>query len=164
MVMPRNPDTRQYIEDILTTRICRSHQDIQRELVKYNIHITQASISRTLARMGAVKTHLPDGTIAYRPHKGTVIHRPGTSLNRATIANHLAERIIANGTVLVILGKPDSGRILGTYVDDAALPTVAGTIAGGNTLLVIPFAHKNYSKTCQDIRKIFPQTPFTQNI
>ncbi len=163
MHTPRKPDTRTTLEDILTTRICRSHEDIQRELAKHNIVITQASVSRALARIGAVKTHLPDGTIAYRLHKGTVINRPGTNLNRTTIANHLAERIIANGTVIVILGKPDSGRLLGTYVDDAALPTVAGTIAGGNTLLVIPFSHKNYLKTCQDLQKIFPQTPFTQN-
>lgn len=158
-------DTRQALEEILTTRICRSHTDIQRELAKHNIHITQASVSRALTRIGAVKTHLPDGTIAYRLHKGTVINRAGAGLlNRATIANHLAERIIANGTALVILGKPDSGRILGTYVDDAALPSVAGTIAGGNTLLVIPFAQKHYLKTCTDLQKLFPQTPFIQNI
>ena len=161
--MPKPTSTRLALEDILTTRICRSHEDIQRELAKRAITITQASISRALTRIGAVKTHLPDGTIAYRLHKGTVTHRPNTPLSRASVATYMAERIIANGTVLTILGKPDSGRFLGTYVDDAALPSVAGTIAGGNTLLVIPFSHKNYTKTVTDLQTLFPQTPVTIN-
>ena len=155
--------TRPLLEDILTTRTCRSHEDIQRELAQRGLTITQASISRALARMGAVKTHLPDGTIAYRLHKGTVTHRPNTPVSRVSVANYMAERIIANGTLITILGKPDSGRFLGTYVDDAALPTVAGTIAGGNTLLVIPFSQKNYQTTCHDIQKLFPHTPLTLN-
>ncbi|RYG60638.1 MAG: hypothetical protein EON60_06400 [Alphaproteobacteria bacterium] len=161
--MSKPTHTRAALEDILTTRICRSHEDIQRELAKRSITITQASISRALTRIGAVKTHLPDGTIAYRLHKGTVTHRPNSPLSRNSVAHYMAERIIANGTVFVILGKPDSGRFLGTYVDDAALPSVAGTIAGGNTLLVIPFSHKNYAKTATDLQGLFPQTPFTSN-
>lgn len=163
MVMPKSPNTRAALEDILTTRICRSHEDVRRELAKRNIAITQASVSRALTRVGAVKTHLPDGTIAYRLHKGTVQYRNHSQLTRSAVAHHLAERIIANGTVLVILGKPDSGRYLGTFVDDAALPSVAGTIAGGNTLLVIPFSQKTYRQTCHDLAKLLPHTPFINN-
>lgn len=152
--------TRDLLEDILTTQTCHSHADIQQELAKRGISLTQASISRALTRMGAVKTHLPDGTIAYRPHKGTVLQRPGsTRLTRTAIAHHLADRIIGNGTMYVILGKPDSGRYLGTYVDDAALPSIAGTIAGGNTLLVIPFSQKAYAQTGNDLKLLFPETP-----
>ena len=158
--MSTRTQTREILEDILTTTLCRSHEDVQRELAKRSVHITQASVSRALARVGAVKTHLPDGTVAYRLHKGTVLHRPHSHLSRAQVAHHLAERIIANGSVLVILGKPDSGRYLGTYVDDAALPSVAGTIAGGNTLLVIPYSLKTYSKTCTEVQSLLPQTPF----
>ena len=157
-------NTRDLIEDILTTCTCRSHTDIQKELAKRGTTLTQASISRALTRMGAVKTHLPDGTIAYRPHKGTVLQRPGsTRLTRATIAHHMADRIIGNGSTYVILGKPDSGRYLGTYVDDAALPSIAGTIAGGNTLLVVPFSQKGYAQTGNDLKLLFPETPQTLN-
>lgn len=164
MAMPKSRDTKTALEDILASQTCRSHQDIQQHLAKRGITITQASVSRALARVGAIKTHQPDGTIAYRLHKGTVLYRSQSpKVTRTAIAHHLAERIIANGTVLIILGKPDSGRYLGTFVDDAALPSVAGTIAGGNTLLIIPFSHKNYATTCRDVRQLFPETPFTGN-
>jgi transcriptional regulator of arginine metabolism len=161
MRMPKTRGTRALLEEILQTRICETHDDIQRELAKRDVEITQASISRALARVGAIKTTLPSGQTAYRLHKGTVLYRgQSPRITRQHIAHHLAERIIANGTVLVILGKPDSGRYLGTFVDDAALPHVAGTIAGGNTLLVLPLAQKNYTKTCAEVKQLFPETPF----
>jgi transcriptional regulator of arginine metabolism len=164
MRMPKSRETRTALEDILQTRICETHADIQYELKKRNITVTQASISRALARIGAIKTHLPDGKTAYRLHKGTVLYRGNSpKVTRQAIAHHLAERIIANGTALVVLGKPDSGRYLGTFVDDAALPNVAGTIAGGNTLLILPLAHKNYEKTCTEVKQLFPETPFYKN-
>lgn len=164
MRMTKHRDTRDALEEILQTRICETHADIQKELLKRNITITQASISRALARAGAVKTTLPNGQTAYRLHKGTVLYRNQShKITRHAIAHHLAERIIANGTVIVVLGKPDSGRYLGTFVDDTALPNVAGTIAGGNTLLIIPLAQKHYLKACNDVKMLFPETPFLNN-
>jgi transcriptional regulator of arginine metabolism len=164
MRMPKHRNTRTLLEEILQSKVCESHADIQRELKAQGISITQASISRALARLGAIKTTLPNGQTAYRLHKGTVLYRSQSPrLTRQAIAHHLAERIIANGTALIVLGKPDSGRYLGTFVDDAALPSVAGTIAGGNTLLILPMAHKNYQKTCADVKMLFPETPFIQN-
>lgn len=162
--MTKAMDTREALASVLTNTTCHTHGDIQRELLKHNIHITQASVSRALARIGAVKTHQPDGTIAYRLHKGTVIYNSSSpKVTRTAIAHHMAERLIANGSVIVILGKPDSGRYLGTYVDDAALPSIAGTIAGGNTLLVIPYSLKTYLKTCSEVQQLFPNTPLIQN-
>jgi transcriptional regulator of arginine metabolism len=164
MRMPKTRGTRALLEEILQTRICETHEDVQRELIKHGVTITQASISRALARVGAIKTTLPNGQTAYRLHKGTVLYRnQSPKVTRQAIAHHLAERIIANGTALVVLGKPDSGRYLGTFVDDAALPHVAGTIAGGNTLLILPLAHKSYEKTCAEVRQLFPETPFLKN-
>ncbi len=161
MAMPKTRGTRDLLEEILQTRICQTHADVQRELAKHGAQITQASVSRALARVGAVKTNLPNGQTPYHLHKGTVLYRgQSPRVTRQAIAQHLAERIIANGTALVVLGKPDSGRYLGTFVDDAALPHVAGTIAGGNTLLVLPLAQKNYQKTCAEIQQLFPATPF----
>jgi transcriptional regulator of arginine metabolism len=162
--MPKSHGTREILEEILTSKVCASHADIQRELKKRGVEITQASISRALVRVGAMKTHQPDGTIAYRLHKGTVVYRAQSpKVTRVAIAQHMAERIIANGSALVILGKPDSGRYLGTFVDDAALPHVAGTIAGGNTLLIVPMAMKTYAQTCAEVKMLFPDVPFYQN-
>lgn len=164
MHIPKHHNTRALLEELLQMRVCSTHGDIQRELAKHGVQITQASISRALLRIGAVKTTLPDGKTAYRLHKGTVLYRPGSPrLTRQAIAQHLAERIIANGTALVVLGKPDSGRYLGTFVDDAALPHISGTIAGGNTLLILPMAQKTYEKTCAEVKLLFPETPFFKN-
>lgn len=162
--MSKRLNTREVLEEILTSRICRSHEDIQRELAKRGIVITQASVSRALNRLGAIKANLPDGTIAWRLHKGTVQYRGASpKITRQHIAHHLAERIIGNGNVFVILGKPDSGRYLGTFVDDAALPSVAGTIAGGNTLLVVPFSARGYAKTLADLKLLFPGVAVVSN-
>lgn len=162
--MHKAPTTRETLEEILTTRVCTSHADIRRELAKRGIAITQASVSRALGRIGAVKTRLPDGGVAYRLHKGTVLYRGASpKITRQHIAHHLAERIIGNGNLFVILGKPDSGRYLGTFVDDAALPSVAGTIAGGNTLLVVPFSARGYARTLADLKLLFPGVTVVSN-
>jgi hypothetical protein len=48
-------------------------------------------------------------------------------------------------------------------VDDAALPSVAGTIAGGNTLLVVPFSARGYTKTLADLKLLFPGVTVVAN-
>jgi transcriptional regulator of arginine metabolism len=151
--------TREALEHVLTNETLATHAAIQTALAKHGHTLTQASISRALTRVGATKTHQPDGRIVYRLHKGTVVYRgQSPKVTRQAIANHMAERILWNGNLFVILGKPDSGRYLGTYVDDAALPSVAGTLAGGNTLLVLPMNAQRPEPTKADLALLFPET------
>ncbi|MDD9919451.1 MAG: hypothetical protein OXR68_02355 [Alphaproteobacteria bacterium] len=145
------------IETILTTHNLETHRQVQQALAEMNIHITQASISRILNNLGALKVHQPDGKICYRIHKGTVVYNKAPSkISRQAIAHHMAERILWNNSLFTILTKPDCGRYIGTYVDDAALPSVAGTLAGGNTLLVIPIDATSPKQTMLDIKSLFP--------
>ena len=152
--------TREALETVLARQNLATHAEIQAALARMGHTLTQASVSRALNRMGAVKARTPDGGVAYRLHKGTVVYgHQSPKVTRQAIAYHLAERIIWNGSLFVILGKPDSGRYLGTYVDDAALPNVAGTLAGGNTLLVLPLDALKPEKAKADLTLLFPETP-----
>ena len=168
--MPRQ-STRHVLETVLSETACSSHKQVQAQLEKRGVRITQASISRMLNRMGAIKTHTPEGTPAYRLHKGTVIYRgqngtgQGTpaapKLARPAIASHMVERVIANDSLFVVLTKPDCARYIGTFIDDAALPSVAGTLAGGNTVLVLPMSAKLYPQARADLRLLFPAANHT---
>lgn len=156
----RRLTTREALEQVLTRQNLATHAEIQAALARIGHSLTQASVSRALNRLGAIKAHLPDGGVAYRLHKGTVVYgRQSPKVTRQAIAYHMAERIIWNGSLFVILGKPDSGRYLGTYVDDAALPHVAGTLAGGNTLLVLPLDALKPEKAKAEMAMLFPETP-----
>ena len=62
------------IEQALATHIITSQSQLSKILIDEDIAVTQATLSRDLDEMHAVKTRLKDGTVAYLPlRKGAAL-------------------------------------------------------------------------------------------
>ncbi len=96
--------------------------------------VTQATVSRDLAAIGAVKER-SNGRTRY------VIPPPGngadelSSLRRALA--EFVESIVPSGNLVVLHTPPGAAQIVASAIDHAGLASVAGTIAGDDTILAV---------------------------
>lgn len=97
---------------------------------------TQATVSRDLEELGAVKVRVPGGE--------TVYAIPEIPYDRVTTEDHLRRVLgdwvadVAWSTNLVVLRTPPgSAHVVGSAIDRSGLDGVLGTVAGDDTVLVI---------------------------
>ena len=101
---------------------------------------TQATLSRDLDELGAVKLRGADGgtPVYVIPDDGSPVR--GIEGGTARLARLLGELLVsadASGNLAVLRTPPGAAHFLASALDRAALHDVVGTIAGDDTLLVV---------------------------
>lgn len=93
--------------------------------------VTQATVSRDLAKLGAVKTNQGEYRISPRPQLPENLQQLGISLGQ------LAYSITSAGHLVVIRTPPGAAQMLAGEIDRARLEGILGTVAGDDTILVV---------------------------
>jgi len=138
------------IEKIISEEIISSHDGLLKKLKGKGIVCTQATLSRNLRQLGAGR--VPDGKGGYR------YSLPETSMNSASAFDPLnvlpviRDLVEAKG-LLVIKTLPGNASNTAIYIDNTSRYEIAGTIAGDDTILVIPRngITNNQVHTCLEI-------------
>ena len=128
---------------LLTERTVRSQGELAALLAAEGARVTQATLSRDLDELGAVKLRTPDGG-----QPAYVVPQDGAPLAARSVddappqrlARLLAELLVsaeASGNLVVLRTPPGASNFLASALDRASLPQVLGTIAGDDTILVI---------------------------
>jgi transcriptional regulator of arginine metabolism len=113
----------------------RSQEELAHLLGERGIHVTQATLSRDLEELGAVRMRGPDGALVYRLPSET-----GPESPRARLPRVLAELLIsaeASANLVVLRTPPGAAQFLASAIDQAGRAPVLGTVAGDDTVLVI---------------------------
>ena len=104
------------------------------EALKANgIEAVQATVSRDITQLGLVKVRTETGRLGYALPGAAALRR----LDELTTAvrRYMGETL-PSGTTLVVKTPRGFAAALADAIDTAALPEVAGTIAGDNTVFV----------------------------
>jgi transcriptional regulator of arginine metabolism len=131
------------IVETLARRSVRSQAELASYLAAAGVHITQATLSRDLDELGAVKLRTPDGGLPVYviPEDGSPLaHRAVDDAPPLRLARLVGELLVsaeASANLCVLRTPPGAAQFLASAVDRAALPDVLGTIAGDDTILVI---------------------------
>jgi transcriptional regulator of arginine metabolism len=97
---------------------------------------TQATVSRDLDELGAVKVRVPGGESVYAiPELTRERLAPEEHLKR--VLSDWAVEIAHSGTVVVVRTPPGSAHVVGSALDRAGLDEIIGTVAGDDTVLVV---------------------------
>lgn len=127
----------QTILEILQTQPVESQEALRQMLSQRSIEITQATLSRDLREMGAVKTprgyQLPSHGTGDTPFASESAHR-GVPLSR-TLASFLL-RVEPAGNLVVLRTGPGHAQIVALEIDRAGIPGVVGCLAGDDTIFV----------------------------
>jgi transcriptional regulator of arginine metabolism len=142
---PQSPVTRAarhaQITSILATpgEPVRSQDDLAKRLARLGVHVTQATLSRDLVELGAVRLRGPDGDPLYalpsEPGLGSLLPDPAVRLAR--VAEELLVTAEASGNLIVLRTPAGAAQLLASAIDHAGWPSILGTVGGDDTVLVI---------------------------
>ncbi|MFN8102504.1 MAG: arginine repressor [Mycobacterium sp.] len=125
---------------LLSAREVHSQAELAALLAGEGIDVTQATLSRDLEELGAVKLRGADGGtgIYVVPEDGSPLR--GVSGGTERMSRLLGELLVstdASGNLAVLRTPPGAAQYLASSIDRAALPYVVGTIGGDDTVLVV---------------------------
>lgn len=145
------------IVEILSAAMVRSQSDLQQRLADIGIEATQATLSRDLDELGAVKLRAADGGagVYVVPEDGTPVR--GVSGGTDRVSRLLADLLVStdsSGDIAVLRTPPGAAAYLASALDRARLPGVVGTIAGDDTVFVLarhPLSGSDLSQQIEDL-------------
>ena len=118
---------------LVQQRPLSTQAEVAEALRAIGIETVQATVSRDIAQLGLVKVRNEEGRLVYALPGAADLRR----LDELTSAlRRFMGETIPSGTMLVIKTPRGFAVALADAIDDAALPEVAGTIAGDNTVFV----------------------------
>jgi transcriptional regulator of arginine metabolism len=122
------------IADLIRAGSIGSQEEVTERLRSLGFEVTQATVSRDLDSIGAVKVKR-GGALAYAlPDQLGETDWAAARLQR--ILGEWVLSIEAAGSLLVLKTPPGSAHLVGLALDQTALPEVAGTISGDDTLFL----------------------------
>jgi transcriptional regulator of arginine metabolism len=126
-----------------------SNQSRLVELLKDDgIVATQATVSRDLDELGAIKVRIPGGE--------TVYAIPELPQDRVAPEDHL-RRVLGDwvvearhsGNLVVLRTPPGSAHVVASALDRAGLSDIIGTVAGDDTILVVAAERSSGAKVAK---------------
>ena len=122
------------IADLVRAEPLASQEEVTARLAELGFAVTQATVSRDLDQLGAVKVKR-GGVLSYAlPDQLGDSDWAAARLRR--IFAEWVQSVEAAGNLIVLRTPPGSAHLVGLALDQAKLPEVAGTISGDDTLFV----------------------------
>lgn len=134
------------VASLLTREHVHSQQQLAQLLADEGVSVTQATLSRDLVELQAVKVRTPSGALVYAvPAEGAVRGLPSAPSDDVEHLASRLERLCAellltaesSGNLVVLRTPPGAAQFLASAIDHSVLPAVLGTIAGDDTILVV---------------------------
>ena len=128
----------QIITQIINNEVIRNQDDLIKSLAKKGIIVTQATLSRDMKELRLVKKHDANNLYVYALPETT----PTTTASETNESNRL--RIEFSGNLAILKTLPGYAMAIAFEIDKHNPQEIAGTIAGDDTILVIP--REGYSR------------------
>ncbi|MBY5163797.1 arginine repressor [Salsipaludibacter albus] len=122
------------LRDLLATRALQSQADVVDALAAEGIACNQATVSRDLDDLKAVKVRGVDGSQSYRVRADLV--DSGWADVEATIRQFVVD-ITASGNLVVLRTPPACAHPVASAIDLGGVDGAIATIAGDDTVLVV---------------------------
>ena len=129
------------ISELLARRQVSSQARLVELLEADGMQVNQATVSRDLEELGAIKVRLPGGETAYAiPELPRSQVAPVDHLRR--VLSDWVVEADRSGDLVVVATPPGSAHVVASAIDRNGLDDVLGTVAGDDTILVIARASK----------------------
>jgi transcriptional regulator of arginine metabolism len=127
------------ITELIRDGAIRSQTELAELLADSGFQVTQATLSRDLEELGAMKLRGVDGgaTVYRIPEDGGPRPMPGGTSRLSRLLAELLVSYDASGNLTVLRTPPGAAQFLASAIDRAGLADVIGTIAGDDTILVV---------------------------
>jgi transcriptional regulator of arginine metabolism len=130
---------KRYRQDVVRRLLAETNLHSQEELVEAldaaGVQTTQATVSRDLDELGAIKVRGVAGGLVYRVSADTA---PATARDRlADTITQFVVRIESSANIAVLRTPPACAQPVASVIDLSELDEVMATMAGDDTVLVV---------------------------
>ncbi|MEE9224701.1 MAG: arginine repressor [Bacteroidota bacterium] len=136
------------IRKIVATTSIGSQEELVRALKHHGIRITQATLSRDLKNIGILRVPTRDG-VQY-----TLPGEPVESELRSIVAREVLA-VKSNELLIVINTFPGRAQGVARFLDSQQDPEILGTVAGDDTVIVLPRSVKRIKRSFKNIEEHF---------
>ena len=130
------PQRQHRILRILEDQPVSSQAQLVQMLEAEGIVATQATVSRDLEDLGAVKVRVPGGDTVYAiPEYEPARLAPEDQLRR--VMGEWVAEVRSSGNLVILRTPPGCAHVVASALDRSAMPGLLGTVAGDDTLLCV---------------------------
>ena len=120
----------------LEEQVISSQVQLVELLATDGVVATQATVSRDLEDLGAVKVRIPGGQMAYAiPELPKDRVTPEENLRR--VLSEFLVDVAPSGNLVVLRTPPGSAHVVASALDRSAIDGLLGTVAGDDTLMCV---------------------------
>ncbi|TWH00084.1 ArgR family transcriptional regulator [Nocardioides sp. J9] len=134
------------IVELLESNEVRSQPELSDLLGQRGVHVTQATLSRDLVELDAVKVRAASGALVYAvpaeggdrtPRAPVLGESPASQHRLGRLCSELLVSAESSANLVVLRTPPGAAQFLASAIDKVEIADVLGTIAGDDTVLVI---------------------------
>lgn len=130
------PQRQHRIQRLLEDHAVSTQEQLVELLAADGVVATQATVSRDLEDLGAIKVRVPGGETVYAvPAMPRDAVAPEDHLRR--VCSEWVVEVAHSQNLVVLRTPPGSAHVVGSAIDRAGLTDVLGTVAGDDTLLLV---------------------------
>jgi transcriptional regulator of arginine metabolism len=145
------PQRQHRITRLLEQHAVSSQAQLVDLLADDGVVATQATVSRDLEDMGAVKVRVPGGELVYAiPELPSDQIAPEDHLRR--VFGDWVVDVAVSHHIVVLRTPPGSAHVVASALDRAGLEEIVGTIAGDDTVMVVCAEHQPGWKMAERMR------------
>jgi len=122
------------IAELIRSGQVTSQEDVTSRLSEQGFPVTQATVSRDLEQLGAVKAKRGGVSCYSLPDQLGAGDWPTDRLRRVLV--EWVQSVDAAGQLVVLKTPPGSAHLVALAIDQARLPAVLGSVAGDDTIFV----------------------------
>lgn len=147
------PQRQHRITGLLQAHAVSSQAQLVELLAADGVSATQATVSRDLDELGAVKVRVPGGLTVYAvPALAFEQTAPDDHLHR--VFSDWVVEVASSANLVVLRTPPGSAHVVGSALDRARHPDVIGTVAGDDTVLVVAAEGTKGTRLARHLRSL----------
>jgi transcriptional regulator of arginine metabolism len=141
------------IAKLLEQHAVTSQPQLVELLAADGVVATQATVSRDLEEVGAIKVRAAGGDSVYAiPDLPKEQRAPEDHLRR--VLGDWVVEVAHSGNLVVLRTPPGSAHVVGSALDRAGLSDILGTVAGDDTLLVVAAERVGGAKVAKKLSQL----------
>ena len=118
---------------LIKAGVVHSQSDLVKLLKKAGFVVTQATASRDLEEVGAVRARNESGELVYQ----IGVSSDGAISKSMPLPSDLILSVESSGNLVVVRTPPGGAQFLASSLDNSGIKSIIGTIAGDDTVLVV---------------------------
>ena len=147
-----------YISEILNEKNICSQEQLLQELVNVGHGSTQATLSRDLHHLRAIRITTQFGHVRYiLPNNPNYTHAVKKSTNSSVPVEECLLNCEPGGEIMVLHTIPGFSAALAGNIDNKHFEHIAGTLAGDDTVVVVAKKNCTQQDILNDLKEILPQ-------